>query len=155
MSIRTRMIIHTLSIVLHCFLTKTSNLTFIWCHNVRLQSCLMNGACTVMAWRRTYVCAPSRVSSHIHYMNSDLHGHFVICGYGIFLSLRRDMSYLWTLSTYDLCISFPSFFISTMWRHFFVPFSYVSAFYPFLYPSVSTLDSILSPRVSMLESIYS
>ena len=41
MSIRARMIILPLSIVLHYCLTKTSDLTFIGCHNVQLQSCLM------------------------------------------------------------------------------------------------------------------
>ena len=101
------------------------------------------------------VCAPSRVSSHIHYINSDLLFHFLICGYGIFLSLRCAMSYLRTMYTYDLCISFPFSFISKLWRHFFVPFSFFSALYTVLSLSVSTLDSILSPPVSVLDSIYS
>ena len=41
MSIRARMIILPLSIVLHYCLTKTTDLTFIGCHNVQIQSCLM------------------------------------------------------------------------------------------------------------------
>ena len=41
MCICARMIILPLSIVLHYCLTKTSDLTFIGCHNVQLQSCLM------------------------------------------------------------------------------------------------------------------
>ena len=39
----------------------------------------------------TYVRAPSCVSSHIHYINSDLRRHFLICGYSIFPSLRRTI----------------------------------------------------------------
>ena len=77
---------------------------------------------------------------HIHYVNSDLRRNFLIDGYGIFLSLRRIISYPQTMSAYDLCISFIFFFVSTL--------------YPILYPSVSTLDSILYPPVSMLDSIY-
>ena len=107
----------------------------------------------------TYVRAPSRVSSHIQkhiqYINSDLRRNFLICGYGIFPSLRRAMSYPRTMSAYDLCIYFPFPFVSTLWRHCFVPFSFVSTLYPVLSPSVSTLDSILSPPVSMLDSISS
>ena len=41
MSIRARMIILPLSVVLHYCLTKTSDLKFIRCHNVQLYSCWM------------------------------------------------------------------------------------------------------------------
>ena len=104
------------------------------------------------SWRRpsvhrhsmtTYVRAPPRVSSHIHYINSDLRHHFLICGYGIFTSLRHAMSYSQTMSAYDLCIFFFFFCLHAV-ETFFEPFSFVSTLYPFLSPSVSTLDLILS-----------
>ena len=93
----------------------TSNFNLVWCswwfmyvHHHVMTTCM---------------CAPSRVSSHIHYINSLLRRHFIIFGYSIFPSLHRSMSYPSTISAYDLCISFPFFFVSTLWRHFFVPFS--------------------------------
>ena len=104
------MIIIPLSIVLHYCFTKKFDLTFIGFHNFWLQSCWM----VVM----TSVRAPSHVSSHIHYINSDLRHNFFICGYGIFPSLRSTISYPRTMSAYDLCISFPLSFVSTLWRHF-------------------------------------
>ena len=53
-----------------------------------------------------YVRATSRVWSRIHYINLDLRHHFLICGYGIFPSLRHTISYPWTMSAYNLCIFF-------------------------------------------------
>ena len=103
----------------------------------------------------TYVRAPSRVLSYFHYINSDLRCHFLIFCYGIFMSLRRSKSYQRNMSAYNLCIFFPFSLVSTMWRHFFVPLSFVSTLYPVLYTSFSNLDSIISPHVSMLESISS
>ena len=103
----------------------------------------------------TYVCAPSRVSSHTHYINADLCCRFLICGYGIFLPLRHTISYPRTMSAYDLCIYFSLPFVSILWRHFFVPFSFVSRLYPVLYPSVSTLGLIPSTPLSMLNLISS
>ena len=41
MSILVKIVIIPLSIVLHLCLTKTSDLEFIGCHSIRLQSCLM------------------------------------------------------------------------------------------------------------------
>ena len=102
-----------------------------------------------------YICAPSRVLSHIHVMNSDLRLHFIICGYGIFLSIRHAISFRRTMSMYDLCISFTFPFVFRLCRHWFVTFSFVSTLYPVLSSSISTLDYILSPPVSILESIYS
>ena len=75
---------------------------------------------------------------HIHYANSELHRHFLIDGYGIFLALRRTISYLQTMSVYNLCISFS--------------FSYVSMMYPVISPTVSTIYFILPPSVSMFVS---
>ena len=103
----------------------------------------------------TYVRAPSRVLSHISYINSDLRRNFLICGYGVFMSLGHTMSFMQTMSAYDLCIYFYFYFVSTKWRHFFVPFSFFSTLYPFLSRSVSTLDSIISPPAYMLDSISS
>ena len=62
-SIRARMIILPLSIVLHYFLTKTSDLTFIGCHNVRLQFCSMVVTTSVRAPSRhddVHTCALMR-----------------------------------------------------------------------------------------------
>ena len=78
---------------------------------------------------------------------------FLICGYGIFPSLRRAMSYSWAMFAYDLYIYLPFSFVSTLWRYFFVPFPFVSTLYPVLSPSISMLDLILSPPVSMLDLI--
>ena len=155
MSIRARMIIPPLSIVLHYCITKISDLTFIRCNNVQLQYCLMAVITSVHApsWHdNVHACALTFLY-HIHYVNSDLRHNFCIDGCVVFLSLRFAKSYPRTISLYDLCIYFPFSFLSTLWRLFFVPFSFVSTPYPVLSPSVSTLDSILSPPVSMLESI--
>ena len=130
-----------LSIVLRYCPTKTPDLTFIGCHHVRLQSCSM----VVMMSVR----APSRVSSHIRYINPYVRRHFFICGHGIFPSLRRAVSYPLTTSAYDSRISFPFSFVSTMRRHFFLPFSSVSTLYPIPSPSVSRagfFDSLSSRR---------
>ena len=77
-----RMIVLPLSNVLHYCLTKTPDLTLIGCHNVQIQSCWMVVTASMSAHHHgttTYVCAPSRVLSHIHYINSDLRRHFLIC----------------------------------------------------------------------------
>ena len=86
---------------------------------------------------------------------SDLRHYFLICGYEIFPSLLGTISYPQTMSVYDLCITFSFSFVSTLWRHFFVPFSLLSTLYPIMSPYVSTLDLILYPPVSMLDSISS
>ena len=157
MSIHARMIIHHLSIVLHYSLIKTSDLTFIGCHNVRLQSCLMVVTTSVCApsWHDNLFAFALTFLYHIHYINSDFRRHFLIDGYGVFPSSRRAKSYPRIISAYDLWISFPFSFVSTLWRHFFVPFSFVYTLHPVLSPSVSTLDSILAPYVSMLDLIFS
>ena len=103
----------------------------------------------------TYVHAPSCVSSHIHYINSDLRLHFLICEYGIFLFLRCAIIYPRNMSAYNLCIPPPFFLCLHALETCFLPFSFVSTLYPVLCPSISTLDLILSPPVSMLDSIYS
>ena len=139
MSIHTRMIILSLSVVIHYCLTKTSDLTFIRCHNVRLEkyqmvvtksvrapSCNEN----VCAWALTF-------SYHIHYVNSYLRCHFFIDGYGFFPSLHRTISYQWTMYAYNLCIK--------------LYFSFVSTIYPFLTPTVSTLVLILPYSISTLD----
>ena len=88
-----------------------------------------------------YVRAPSQISYHIHYINSDLCCHSLIDGCGILPSLYRIISYLRTIFAYNLFISVSSSFFYTM--------------YPVLSPLVSTLDSILPTSVSTLDSIYS
>ena len=95
----------------------------------------------------TYVCAPSWHDKlcactlmflyHMYYVNSDLRYNFLINGYEIFPSLRCTISYLQTISAYDICISFSC--------------SFVSKLYTFLYPNVSMLDLILSTFVYMLD----
>ena len=102
------MIILPLSVVLSYCLTKTSDLTFIGCHKVRLQSCLMvmtMSMCAPLWHDNVHVCAHT-VLYHIHYVNSDLSRHFLIDVYGIFPSLRRAKSYPRTRSAYKLCIFF-------------------------------------------------
>ena len=103
----------------------------------------------------TYVRATSCILSHIHYVNSDLCHYFLICDYSIFLSFRCTIYYPRTMSVYDLGVYVSFSFVSTLWRRFFVPFYFVSTLYPVLYLSVSTMDSIPSPPVSMLDSIAS
>ena len=132
-------------------------MTFIGCHNFQLWSCWMVVKISYVHLHgmMACVCAPSCISSHIHHINSEVRRHFLICDYGICSSLLCTISYPWNMFTYNLCIFFPFSFVSKIWRHFFVPFSFISTLYPVLYPSVSTLDSILSPPVSMLDSISS
>ena len=109
------------------------------------------------SWRRpcmhhdsmsTYVRAPLRFLSHIHYINSDLSRNFIICGYGIFPSLCCAMSYPRTIYVYKLCICFSFYFVSTILRHF----SYYFPLSPryilsclLLFPSWIKLFSLLSP----------
>ena len=148
---------YPLSIVLHYCLSNTSNLTFIGFHNILLQYCFMDVTASVCApsWHDDVrVCALTRfVPYPLH--NSDLCRHFLFCGYGIFPSLLHANSYPHNMSAYDLCVYFPFSFVSMLWRHYFVPFAFVSTLYHVLSISVSTLDSILSPPVFMLESICS
>ena len=83
-------------------------------------------ACTL-----TFLCP-------IHYVNSDLCCHFLIDGYGIFPSLHCNISYTRTISAYGFWIYFS--------------FSFVFTLYPVLYPTISILDLILCPSVSMSNS---
>ena len=78
---------------------------------------------------------------HIHYVNSDLRRHFFIDGYVIFPSLSCTISYPQTMSVCDPCI------------YFYFPF--VSLLHPVLSPTVSNLDLIPPPSVSMLYSNFS
>ena len=82
MSIRASIIILPLSIVPHCFLTKTSNLMFIVCHNIRLQSCLMVVMRSVRAPSgHGDVCACAHTFLYyIHYINADLCCNLIIDG---------------------------------------------------------------------------
>ena len=57
------------------------------------------------------------------------------------------------MSAYGLFIPFLFPFVSTFWRYCFVPSSFISIFFPVLSTSVSTLDLILLPHFSMLDSI--
>ena len=123
MSIRARMSILFLSIVINYCLTKSSDLTFIRCHNFRLQSCLMVVTISVHAtsWHDDVcACALTRfVPYRLHKFN--LRHHFLICGYNIFLYLNCANSYPPTMSAYDLCIHFPPFCGDIVLYHF--PFS--------------------------------
>ena len=86
MSIRTRMIIIALYIVLNYRLTKTSDLTFIVCHNVRLQSCLMVATTSVRApsWHDNVHACDLTHFSHTHYINSDLCRHLLFLAMAYF-----------------------------------------------------------------------
>ena len=136
------MIILTLYIILHQWLTKNSGLVFIGCHNVQLGSCWMVVTTSVREppWDDNVQSCALTFSYHIHYVNSDLRCHFLNNGYGVFPSLRCTTYYMRTMYAYNLCIYFY--------------FSFISMLYPVLYHSVSTLHSCISPPVSMLDSIY-
>ena len=66
------------------------------------------------AWCDSVRACAVTVLYHIHYINADVCRHFLIDSYGIFLSLRRTISYPRTLSAYNifLSISYPS--VSTL-----------------------------------------
>ena len=99
--------------------------------------------------------APSRVLCQIHYINLDLRRHFIICGYGIFPSLRCTISYPWNMSAYYLWIIYLFPLSLPCGDIFLYHFSFVSTFYPILSHSISTLDSNISSPIFMLESISS
>ena len=63
----------------------------------------------------TYGYVPSQFLYHIHYVNSYLCRHFLIDVYGIFTSLRRTISYLSNMFTYNLFISVSYSFISMVY----------------------------------------
>ena len=134
------MIIIYFSIVLYYCFTKTSELMFIGCHNVRLESCWMvvTASMHALSWHDDICACALTFLYHTHWLNSDLRRHFIIDENGIFPSLRRTISYPYTMSAYDLCIYFS--------------LSFVSALYPVLYLTVSTLDSILTSYLSILYS---
>ena len=150
MSIRDRMNILFLSIVIHYCLIKTSDLTFIRCHNVQLQSCLMVVTTSVRApsWHDDVcACALTRfVPYRLHKFN--LRHHFHICGYSIFPYLNCAYSYPPTMSAYNLSL----YFSSMLWRHCFVPFPIFFTLYPVISTFISTMDSIISPPDIMLDS---
>ena len=114
------MIILTLFIVLYYCLTKTYDLTFIRCHNIRLQSCPMVVRTSVSepSWHDDVCVCTLTFLYHIHYVNSDLRRYFFNDGYDIFMSLDCAKSYPRTMSAYNLCIYFPFFFVSPLWRYF-------------------------------------
>ena len=136
MNIDARMIINSLSIVIHYFLTKTPNLTFIGCHKVWLKSYRMPPS-----WHDdTRACALTIfVPYTLHEFR--LTSSFLIGGYGIFLYLRCTIPYSRTMSACELCIHISSSFIYTL--------------YPVLSPPVSNIDSIISPCVSMMDLVSS
>ena len=91
MIIRTRMITITLTIVPHYCLTKKSDLTFIGCHNVQIQSCLMVVMTSVFtpSWHEDVrVCVLNRFVPYL------LHK----------LRLTLLFSYLWIWNIYVLTL---------------------------------------------------
>ena len=88
----------------------------------------------------TYMRTPSRFLYHTHYVNSDLRCHFIIYGYGIFLYLHFTISYPRTMYAYKLLISVSSSFVPTLDT--------------VLSPPVSMMDSIILPYVFTLDYIY-
>ena len=150
------MIILPLYILIHSCLTKTSYLTFIGCHNARIQSCWIVVTTSVRApsWHDV-VCACTLT----HFFPYPLHK----------FRLMLSFSYLWLWHIYVLTlyhflsadyvrvrlVHFFSFFLHLHdVETFFCTVSFVSALYPFLSPSVSTPDSIIYPPVSMLDLIF-
>ena len=102
------MIIIYFSIVLYYCFTKTSELMFIGCHNVRLESCWMvvTASMHALSWHDDICACALTFLYHTHWLNSDLRRHFIIDENGIFPSLRRTISYPYTMSAYDLFIFF-------------------------------------------------
>ena len=135
MSILSRMVILSLSIVTYLDLTKISDLIFIGFFNILLESYQM-----VVT---TSVRAPWRFSYHIYYIVSYSHRLFLFGSYGIFLSLRCTISHLQTMSVYDLFLFVSDTSFSTMYS---VSYSSVSALYyfPFLVdPTLTTFPTII------------
>ena len=98
-----------------------SDLIFIGCHNVRLQSCLMVVTMSVRApsWNdNVRACALTRfVPYKLHKFRLTLSFSY-LCLLHIYPSLRRAISYPRIMSAYNLCIYFPFSVVSTLWRHF-------------------------------------
>ena len=81
-----------------------------------LAGCPLLRLCVHRHGMTEFVCAPSHIFSHIHYLNSDLRCNFLICGYVIFMSLHCNISYLRNMSMYNLCIYFTFPLVSMIWR---------------------------------------
>ena len=131
------MIILNFSIILHYCLTKTSDLTFIGYHNFWLEYCWMVVTISVRTQaQHDHVFAFALIFLYnIHYVNLDLRPHFLTDGYKVFMSLGHTISFPRNIFMYDLCIYFS--------------ISCVSALYHILSLTVSTLNYILTPSVSM------
>ena len=112
-----RMIVILLSILPYIGITKIPNLTFIGCQNIRLESYCMvvTTSAHALSWRyNVHVCAVT-VLYHTHYINSYIRRHFIIDGYGIFTSLRCNISYPCTMYAYNVLISISSPSVSTLY----------------------------------------
>ena len=124
---------------------RPTSILFYGCDNI--------DACIVMAWwhtcMRPHVFVPYPLRKFI-------------------LTLSFSYWRIWHLSVFTSCqvlsvdyvrVRLVHFFSFSLCIHaveiFFVPFSFVSTGYPVLHPLVSTLDSIISTPVSMLDWIYS
>ena len=110
MSIHARTTILPLSIVLCYCLTKSSNLTFIGCHNVQLQSCSMVVTTSVRApsWHGDiHMCT---LTCFVRY---PLHKFRLPTSFLLFVATAYFRPYILpcliqrTISAYDLCISYP------------------------------------------------
>ena len=109
--IRTRMITITLTIVINYCLTKKSDLTFIGCHNVQIQPCLMvvtKSVCTLSWHEDVRVCV---LNCFVPYL---LH-KFI-------LTLSFSYLWLWNISVLTLCHILSEDYVRVQLVHLF-PFS--------------------------------
>ena len=143
-SICARMIILPLYIVLYWFLTKSSNLTFMGCHNVWLQFCWVEVTTSVrsLSWHdKVHTCTLT------HFVPYPL--------YKLMLKLSFSYLWLWHISVLILYHSLSLDYFCVRLVHFCSFFFCLHAVETFFVPFyfVSTLDSILSPPVTVLNSI--
>ena len=146
MSIRAKMIIIPLSIVINYCLTKnpTWSLLDLITYDFNLVGWSWRCLCVHYHGKTTYLCAPLRVLSHIHYINLGLRCNFIICGYGFLPSLHREISYLRTISVYDLWIYFYFSFVSTLQRLFTYHFTLYAISCPVSFCAHSGIHSLSS-----------
>ena len=87
-------------------LTKIFELPFIVCYNFQLESYWMVMIMSVCAlsWHDD-VCACTVMIFIPYSLHEFRRSHFLLYGYGTFPSLHRTISYLMTMSVYDLFIS--------------------------------------------------
>ena len=123
MSIRDRMVILPLSIAFHYCITKTSDLTFIGCHNVQIQPCLMvvtMSVCTLSWHEDVRVCV---LNCFVPYL---LH-KFI-------LTLSFSYLWLWNISVLTLYHFLPADYVYVRLVNLFLFYLCIQAMETFLLP---------------------